>query len=330
MSSLQLLFSLRLFGKRPGLTIAIVSVMAAGIAVNSAVFSVVYAVLLKPLPYPEAERLLFISGTSGTGERMPISLPDFRDWRTQQHTFEDLAAYHVEDWSLLLNEETEHYAGAFVSANYFRTLGLLPKLGRSFLDNEDQSGSRRVVIISEHLWREQFDSDPEVLGRTVIINAITYEVIGVARDDVIHPANIDLYASLGPFSNYPMWSDRSDPTLYVIGRLKSGMSLATATADLEVVCKNLAAHFPNTDVGHSVSLTPLLETTVAEYRATLLLLFAAAGSILMISSANVAGLQLIRANDRRKEFIVAVAFFGCLAPALRAANLDPIEAIRER
>ena len=307
MFSRLLLFSLRQLGKRPGLTVAIVLVMAAGVAVNAAVFSVVYAVLLKPLPYPEAERLLFVSGTSGSGERMPISLPDFRDWRAQQHTFEDLAAYHVEDWSLLLNGETEHYAGAFVPANYFRTLGLLPKLGRSFLDNEDQSGSRRLVIISEHLWREQFDSDPKVLGRTLVINAITYEVIGIAPDDVMDPANIDLYASLGPFSNYPMWSDRGDPTLYVIGRLKPGISLASATADLQVVCKNLASQFPNTDVGHSVSLTPLLETTVEEYRATLLLLFVAAGSILMISSANMACLQLIRVNDRRKEFIVRLA-----------------------
>jgi len=145
MFSRHLLFLLRQLAKRPGLTIAIVLITAAGIAVNAAVFSVVYAVLLKPLPYPEAQQLLFISGTSGTGERMPVSLPDFRDWRTQQHTFEDLAAYNVEDFSLLLNGETQHYAGAFVSARYFRTLGLLPKIGRWFLDNEDQSGSSLIT-----------------------------------------------------------------------------------------------------------------------------------------------------------------------------------------
>ncbi len=307
MLSGDLLFSLRQLTKRPGLTTAIVLIMAAGIGVNAAVFSVVYDVLLKPLPYPEARQLLFISGTSGTGERMPVSLPDFRDWRTQQHIFEDLAAYHVKDFSLLLNGETQHYPGAFVSANYFRTLGLLPKIGRWFLENEDQSGSSRVVIISEHLWREQFGSDPGVLGRTLVINAITYEVIGVAPDQVMHPANVDLYASLGPFSNYPMWSDRGNPTLYVIGRLKAGVSLAAATADLQVVCKNLASRFPNSDAGHAVSLTPLLETTVVEYRATLVLLCVAAGSILVISSANVACLQLIRINDRRKEFIVRAA-----------------------
>src|SRR5260370_29308490 len=307
MFSRHLLFLLRQLAKRPGLTIAIVLITAAGIAVNAAVFSVVYAVLLKPLPYPEAQQLLFISGTSGTGERMPVSLPDFRDCRTQQHIFEDLAAYNVEDFSLLLNGETQHYPGAFVSANYCRTLGLFRKIGRWFLENEDQSGSSRVVIISEHLWREQFGSDPGVLGRTLVINAITYEVIGVAPDQVMHPANVDLYASLGPLSNYPMWSDRGNPTLYVIGRLKAGVSLAAATADLQVVCKNLASRFPNSDAGHAVSLTPLLETTVVEYRATLVLLCVAAGSILVISSANVACLQLIRINDRRKEFIVPAA-----------------------
>jgi predicted permease len=307
MLSRDLLFSLRQLTKRPGLTTAIVLIMAAGIGVNAAVFNVVYAVLLKPLPYPQAQQLLFISGTSGSGERIPVSFPDFKDWRAQQHSFEDLAAYNVQDFSLLLNGESQYFAGAFVSANYFRTLGLLPKVGRTFLDIEDQSGSSRVVMISERLWREQFGSDPGVVGRTLVINAITYEVIGVAPDAVMHPANIDLYASLGPFSNYPMWADRGNPTLYVIGRLKAGTSLSAATTDLKLVCENLATRFPVTDVGHSVSLTPLLETTVVEYRATLVLLFIAAGAILMIPAANVAGLQLIRVNDRRKEFVVRAA-----------------------
>jgi putative ABC transport system permease protein len=118
----DILLCLRQLTKRPALTTAIVLIMGVGIAVNAAVFSVVYAVLLKPLPYPEAQQLLFITGTSGSGEQMPGSLPDFRGWRTQQHTFEDLAAYNVEDWSLVVNGETEHHAGAFVSANYLRAV----------------------------------------------------------------------------------------------------------------------------------------------------------------------------------------------------------------
>jgi predicted permease len=307
MISRDLFFSLRQLAKRPGIAVAIVLVMAAGIGVNAAVFSVVYAVLLKPLPYPDPQRLVFISGTSGTGERIPISFSDFRDWRTQQTTFADIAAYNVQDFNLFVNGETQHYAGAFVSANYFRTLGLAPKLGRAFLDSEDQSGSTRVVILSGRLWREQFGSDPNVLGRTIVVNAITYQVIGVAPDPVMHPANIDLYASLGPFSNYPMWTDRGNPTLYAIGRLKSGITLSSATADLKLVCRNLESRFPKTDAGHSATLTFLLEATVADYQATLYLLLAAAGSVLIISSANVSGLQIIRVNDRRKEFIVQAA-----------------------
>jgi putative ABC transport system permease protein len=145
--------------KRPGIAVAIVLVMAAGIGVNAGVFSVVYAVLLKPLPYPDPQQLVFISGTSGTGEGIPISLPDFRDWRAQQGTFEDIAAYNLQDFNLLVNGETRRYAGAFVSANYFRTLGLAPTLGRAFLDSEDQSGSARVIMLSARLWREQFGSD---------------------------------------------------------------------------------------------------------------------------------------------------------------------------
>ena len=304
MSLHDLLFSLRQLTKQPGLTVAIILIIAAGIGVNAAVFSVVYSVLLKPLPYPEPEQLVFISGTSGTGEPIPISLPDFRDWQAQQHSFEDIAAYHVEDWSLFVSGETQHCAGAFVSASYFRTLGLAPKIGRAFFDSEDRSGSDRTVVISERLWRDQFGSDLNILGRTLVINAISYQVIGVAPEQAMHPANIDLYASLGPFSNYPMWSDRGNPTLYAIGRVKAGVPVSVASADLKLVCKNLESGFPGTNAGHSAKLASLLETTVANYRTTLCLLLAAAGSILVISSANVAGLQLIRVSDRRKEFTV--------------------------
>jgi predicted permease len=303
----NLLFPIRQLTKRPGIAVAIVLVMAAGIGVNAAVFSVAYAVLLKPLSYPDPQQLVFISGTSGTGERMPISFPDFCDWRSQQSTFTDIAAYNVQDFNLFVNGETQHYGGAFVSANYFRTLGLAPKLGRAFFDSEDQSGSARVVILSARLWREQFASDPQILGRTIVVNAITYQVVGIAPDQVMHPANLDLYASLGPFSNYGMWTDRGNPTLYVIGRLKAGITLSTAAADLKLVCRNLESRFSNTNAGHSANLTFLLEATIVDYQTTLYLLLAAAGSVLIISSANIAGLQLIRVNERRKEFMVQAA-----------------------
>ena len=317
MSSPNLLFSWRQLTKRSGLTVAIILIMAVGIGVNAAVFSVVYAVLLKQLPYPEPQQLVFISGTSGTCESIPVSLPNFRDWQAQQRSFEHIAAYHVEDWSLFVNGDTQHCAGAFVSASYFQTLGLVPRIGRVFLDSEDLSGSDRVVIISERLWRDQFAADPDVLGRTLVINAISYRVIGVAPDQVMHPANIDLYASLGPFSNYPMWSDRGNSTLYAIGRLKAGVPLSVASTDLKLVCKNLELRFPDTNAGHSAKLNPLLETTVAEYRTTLCLLLAAASSILIISLANVAGLQLIRVSDRRKEFTVRTALGATRADIIK-------------
>jgi putative ABC transport system permease protein len=172
MLSSNLTFALRQLAKRPGLAATIILIMAAGIGLNAAIFSVVYAVLLKPLPYSDPDRLVFISGTSGIGEKIPISSPDFRDWRAQQHSFEAIAAYNVQDFNLLINGETQHFAGAFITANYFQTLGLVPKIGRTFLENEDKSGSDRVVLLSERLWREQFDSDPGVPGRSLVINAI--------------------------------------------------------------------------------------------------------------------------------------------------------------
>ncbi|MBV9878542.1 MAG: ABC transporter permease [Verrucomicrobia bacterium] len=307
MFSLDLAFALRQLAKRPGLAATIILIMAAGVGVNAAIFSVVNAVLLKPLPYADPDRLVFISGTSGTGEKIPISYPDFRDWRAQQHSFDAIAAYNVQNFNLLINGETQHFAGAFITANYFQTLGLVPTIGRTFLENEDKSGSDRVVMLSERLWREQFGSDPKVLGRTIVMNAITYHVIGIAPDKVMHPANIDLYASLGPFSNYPMWADRGNPTLYAIGRLKPAVSLSAANADLRLICKGLEARYLDTNAGHSVIMTSLLDTTVAEYRATLYLLCVAAGSVLLICCANIAGLQLSRTNDRRKELVIRTA-----------------------
>jgi putative ABC transport system permease protein len=307
MLSSDLALAFRQLAKRPGLAATIILIMAAGVGLNAAIFSVVYAVLLKPLPYPDPDRLAFISGTIGTGEKIPISYPDFRDWRTQQHTFESIAAYNVQDFNLLINGETQHFAGAFITANYFQTLGLVPKIGRTFLDNEDKSGSDRVVMLSERLWREQFDSDPGVLGRSLVINAITYQVVGVAPDSIMHPAHVDLYASLGPFSNYPIWSNRDSPTLYAIGRLKPTVLLSAAIADLRVICQNLEARYPDTNAGHSVIMASLLDTTVGEYRATLYLLCVAAGSVLLICGANIAGLQLSRANDRQKELVIRTA-----------------------
>jgi hypothetical protein len=134
----NLSFALRQFAKRPVLAATILLIMAVGTGVNAAIFSVVYAVLLKPLPYSQPDRLVFISATSGTGEKIPISYPDFRDWRSQQHSFEAIAAYNVQDFNLDINGETQHFAGAFITANYFQTLGLVPKIGRTFLEDEDK------------------------------------------------------------------------------------------------------------------------------------------------------------------------------------------------
>lgn len=251
MLSSNLSFALRQLAKRPMLAATILLIMAAGIGVNAAIFSVVYAVLLKPLPYPDSDRLVFITATSGTGEKIPISYPDFRDWRAQQHSFDAIAAYNVQDFNLVINGEAQHFAGAFISANYFQTLGLVPKIGRTFLENEDKSCSDRVVILSDRLWREQFGSDPGVVGRSLVINAISYQVVGVAPDSIMHPAHLDLYASLGPFSKY---YTRGNSMLYGIGRLKPAISLSAASADLRLICKNLEARYPDTNAGHSAMM----------------------------------------------------------------------------
>jgi len=179
----DLAFAGRLLRKSPGFTIAVILTLGVGIGINVAIYSVVHAVLLSALPYPEADRLVAISETAG-GNVSPTSYPNYLDWRAAQHSFEEIAVARRDDFNLSGNGEPERFSGMFVTASYFRVLQTPPILGRAFYDEEDSIPGANPVILSERLWRSRFGADPNIIGRKVTLNTINYEVVGVAAENL--------------------------------------------------------------------------------------------------------------------------------------------------
>jgi len=282
--------------------------MGLGIGANTAIFSVVDAVLLQSLPYPDSGKLFLLSETNPAFPEMSVAYPNFLDWRAGQHSFEDISAFGRDDFNLTGNGDAERVHGALVTASYFRVLGLPPKLGRTFAENDDRTGGANVVVLGERFWRSHLGADPKVIGRTLVLNEISYEVIGVAPAELVNPENVDIYAPFGFYADRPFLTIRDDhPGLYCIGRLKQGVTFEQATADLAVISKNLESRYPETNSGSTIKLTSLLESKVGQYRLTLLVLLAVVGVVLLIACANIANLMLGRAVARQREIALRAA-----------------------
>ncbi|MBA3881801.1 MAG: ABC transporter permease [Chthoniobacterales bacterium] len=303
----DLRFTLRLLAKSPAFTAVAVLTLALGIGANTAIYSVVHSVLLRALPYPQADRLVALSETRPGGDDS-IAYPNYRDWRAAQHTMEDVAVYRRDDFNLTGNGEPERFSGLFVTASYFEVLRVRPLLGRTFTDTEDDTPRSNPLILSERLWRTRFGSDPNVLGRKLSLNGIGYEVVGVAPNSLLTRSSTDLYAPLGFYADRPYLHNRSfHADFYGIGRLKAGIPIEQANADLQLVAQNLAVRYPDSNTARGVKIVPLRETIVGEYRSMLLLLLSAVALVLVITCANVATLLLARAAARRKEIALRVA-----------------------
>jgi putative ABC transport system permease protein len=318
----DLRFGARMLLKKPGFTLIAVITLALGIGANTAIFSVVNAVLLQPLPYPDPDRLMRMWETSRQ-EKSNLSFPCLRDWREQSQSFAQIAAYEYESFILTGGDQPERVSGAKVSDNFFQTIGLKPALGRDFLSEEDRYGGPRVAVISHGLWQRRFAGDQQLIGRALTINNETYAVIGVLPPGLEFPVSrVEIWTPLA--LDPKRIGERGDHFLNVIGRLNPGVSTQTAQAEMNAVARRMEEQYPNNNTGVGALIMPLSEELVGDVRRALFVLMGAVGFLLLIACTNVATLLLAQSAGRQKELAIRAALGAGRARLIRQLMVESL------
>ena len=301
--------TIRLLVRTPGFTITAILILGLGIGANTAIFSLINGVLLKPLPYPHPERLVQLFQPFRNFDRVRLSYPDYLDFSANQHSFDALAVYRQDDFNLSGRGDPVRISGLYVSGTFFRLLGRPFLIGHPFGEAEEKPDAPGVVVISEHLWRTRFHSDANLIGTSLSLNGRRFQVIGVTPAQANESVPVDLYVPLGqsPYFGTLTTTARGSHNFSCIGRVKEGSSLHEAQADLEVIRQNLAARYPDTNKAFGIRLVPYLDSAMTDYSTTLWLLEAAVACLLLITCANVANLLLARARERRREISIRAA-----------------------
>jgi len=300
-------YGLRALAKSPGFVCVSVATLALGIGANTAIFSVVKAVLFAALPYKDTSRLVAVWTASPArgGESSPSTPGDFAIWKQKSGVFEDLAPSYDDEVTLTGQGVPQLLIGYAVSANYLEILGVTPQMGRLFTEQEDRPGGPKIALISDHLWRTTFHSDPNIVGKAIALEGTPHTVLGVMPGTFNYPPTVEIWrpAAMAPKD----FDDFNAMYVRILGRLKPGVTLDAAQKAINVLEGQITAVHPNTDAGNRVVLVPLRKQLDGDVRKPLLILMGAVGLVLLIACANTTGLSLARNAERQKEVALRLA-----------------------